>query len=58
MAYEISFRKRVLEALDEGKSMYEVSRLFNVSPTSIKKCIYNIAWKNNIKKYIVTISFY
>ena len=37
MAYEISFRKRILEALDEGKSMAEVSRLFNVSPGSIKK---------------------
>ena len=37
MAYEISFRKRILEALNEGKSMAEVSRLFNVSPGSIKK---------------------
>lgn len=37
MAYEISFRKCILNTLDEGKSITETARLFNISTSSIKK---------------------
>jgi len=37
MSYEISFRKRILSCLEEGKSMVETARLFDISVSSIKK---------------------
>ena len=43
MAYEISFRKRILNTLDEGKNVTETARLFNISTSSIKKWLKKLA---------------
>lgn len=36
MAYEVSFRKRVLRCLEEGRSIVETAKLFGISVSSIK----------------------
>ena len=37
MSYEVAFRKRILKCFDEGKSMAEIARLFDISVSSIKR---------------------
>ena len=37
MSYEVSFRKRILKSLDEGKSITKTAQLFDISVSSIKR---------------------